>query len=53
MTSKILTSPAAEYSLSEHERLALLPPPKNSMKVKSATKCRNSMNKERKVKNNV
>jgi hypothetical protein len=52
MTSQILTSHATEYSLPEHERLALLPPPKNSLKVKSVTKCKNSMNKKRKVKNN-
>lgn len=47
MTSQILTLPAAEYSLPEHERLALLPPPKNSLKVKSVTKCLNSMNKNK------
>jgi len=53
MTSQILTLPAAEYSLPEHQRLALLPPPKNTMKVKSVTKGRDSINKKRKLKNNV
>jgi len=53
MTFQILTPQPTEYSLPEAERLALLPPPKNSLKVKSVTKCRNSMNKKRKAKNNV
>lgn len=53
MTSQILTLQPKEYSLPESVRLALLPPPKNTMKVKSVTKVRDSINKKRKLNKNV